>query len=67
MPFLELYYAGRTTDYPFSILQFTIDKEGKSEGFIIGAASLKFDKQGTLQVESYGHQPLKVLNAKRYD
>ncbi|UCF36437.1 MAG: hypothetical protein JSU96_16690 [Acidobacteriota bacterium] len=67
MPFLELYYGGRSTDHPFGVMEFTVDEEGKGEGVIIGAARLKFDEDGVLQITSYGHGALKLVNIRKYD
>lgn len=67
MSFLELRNMGRTTDYPFGLIQFTIDSEGKGQGIILAAFQPKINKEGVLEIESYGHQPLKLVNVKRYE
>lgn len=64
MPFLEMYIGGRSTDYPFGLMEFTIGKDGKGQGVVIGAAKVKLSKDGTISIESYGHEPLKVVNVK---
>jgi hypothetical protein len=67
MPFLELYRGGRSTDYPFTIIELRLNQEGKGDGAVIGAAQLDFDDKGVLQIESYGNQYVKLTNVKIWD
>jgi hypothetical protein len=67
MSFVELRNMGRTTDYPFGMIQFTLDAEGKGQGILLLAFQPKINKDGVLEIESYGHNPLKLLNVKRYE
>lgn len=64
MSFMELTNAGRSTDYPFGILELVIGSDGKIEGTAIGGAKLEV-KDNTLEVESYGIQPLRLMNLKK--
>lgn len=64
--FMELRYNGRSTDYPFGVLELRIANDGTIEGTIIGAAKIQI-KDGTLDVESYGTQPLRLMNVKKTD
>lgn len=64
MPWLELYIGGRTTDYNLSWMILDVNEEGKGEGAVIPAAELKFREDGTLEVESYGHQNIKLSNVR---
>ena len=64
MPFLELYYGGRSTDYPFGLIELRVDSEGKGQGSIIGGAQFKL-KDNELEIESYGNQYLKLTNVTR--
>lgn len=64
LSFMELYHAGRSTDYPFSVVQLLVDKEGKGQGTVIMAARVKFNDQGALEVESYGLQPFQLFNVR---
>lgn len=66
MGFVELYASGRTLDYPFSFLQLLVDEEGKGQGTVIVAARFSFDKDGKLEIESYGRQPFQLWNLKRW-
>ena len=45
LPFLELRYSGRSTDYPFTIVELQLDEQGKGTGTAIAAASIRFDKK----------------------
>ena len=64
MPFFELYYAGRSTDYPFGWFEFVLNEKGKGQGGVIVAARPRFNKEGVLEVESYGLQPIRLVNVR---
>ncbi len=66
MPFLELYYGGRSRDYPFGWYEFDVDEEGNGEGAAIISAKLQFDEEGRLEITSYGIQPFQLWNVKRW-
>ncbi len=67
MPFFELYRSGRSTDYPFGVFQMLVDEKGQGEGMAIIAARIKFDKEGALIIESYGHlDTVRLSNVRRY-
>jgi hypothetical protein len=67
LSFLELYQGGRSTDYQFGIIQMLVNEKGKGEGSAIGAALIKFDKEGTLIIESYGQMDtLRLSNVRKY-
>jgi hypothetical protein len=65
--FLELYRSGRSTDYPFTIIELQLKSDGTGVGAVIGAAQLDFDDKGVLQIESYGNQYVKLSNVKIWD
>jgi len=67
MPFLELYHGGRSTDYPFTIIELSLNPDGPGQGAVLGAAQLEFDDKGTLQIESYGNQYVKLTNVRIWD
>ena len=68
IPGLELYVSGRSRDYPFGWFEFEIDEEGKmvDMGTFIMAAKLSFNKEGQFEIESYGMQPYRLTNFKRW-
>lgn len=65
LPMLELYRAPRSRDYPFSFVQLLVNEEGKGQGTVILAARARFDKEGRLEIESYGIQPFQLFNVRR--
>ena len=67
VPFLEAYRHGRSMDYPFTIMELRLDKEGKGEGSIMGGAKLSFNEEGRLDIESYGNQYAKLVNVRAWD
>jgi hypothetical protein len=67
MPFLELWYGGRSRDYPFAIFRLTIGPDGEGSGDAILAAKIRFRKQEqTYEIESFdqGVQNTKLLNVR---
>jgi hypothetical protein len=53
----------RTVDYPFSYIEFTLDRNGRGEGQFFQAAKVSLTN-GTLNVESYSPQPLRLLGVQ---
>jgi hypothetical protein len=52
-----------TSHYPFTVIELRIDNQGQGEGLFIGAAKLMV-QHGELKFESYGPQPLHLLNVR---
>jgi hypothetical protein len=50
----------RTVDYPFSYIEFKLDRNGKGDGQFFQAAKVSLTNS-TLNVESYSPQPLRLL------
>jgi hypothetical protein len=67
VPFLEAYRHGRSMNYPFTTMELRLDQEGKGEGSIIGGAQLRFNKEGQLDIESYGNQYARLVNVRAWD
>lgn len=67
MSFLELRAGGRSRDYPFSIVRFDLNAEGKGEGQVIAAAKVGFSEEGRLEVESLQQGDLKLSNVRARD
>ena len=67
MSFAELRNSGRSVDYPFTMLEFKLDKTGKGAGTVIRAAKIRFDKKkNQYEIESLGHGTAynKLLNVR---
>lgn len=54
----------RSTDYPFGYIEINLDKNGKGEGRFFAAAKVTMTA-GTVDVESYSPQPLRLLNVRK--
>jgi hypothetical protein len=70
MSFLELRYNGRSTDYPYTIVQLELDQNGKGTGSLIAAAKISFNKKkNTYEIESYQHGTAynRIANVRRMD
>ena len=67
--FLEMYAANRSLDYPFGILQLDLktDEKGKEkgEGALIYSAKIKVMDGNTIDVESYGIQPIRLMGVRK--
>lgn len=67
MSFAELRNSGRSVDYPYTMLEFVIDKNGTGTGTAIGAAKVRFDKKkNQYEIESFKHGATynKLLNVR---
>jgi hypothetical protein len=51
----------RTVDYPFTLIQLQVDKEGKGVGKASVATKITETKDGTIELENFSSQPV-VLN-----
>jgi hypothetical protein len=61
--FRELANNTRSVDYPFTYLEFQLDSAGKGQGKMIAAAKVSLSG-GTVDIESLGTQPLKLLQVE---
>ncbi|MEW6368859.1 MAG: hypothetical protein AB1714_29880 [Acidobacteriota bacterium] len=59
--FFEAWRNLRTVDYGFGVLEIVFDKNGKGEGKMIPAAKIGFNKEGTIEIESYGSEPFRLM------
>jgi hypothetical protein len=53
-----------TTEYPVGAIILNVNKEGKSDGQVLPAIKVEFDKEGKFDPKSYGTEPLRILNIK---
>ena len=63
--FFEARNSLRTANYPMTILELRLDERGRGRGTLIAAAQLEIDDEGTLEIESFGRQPFRVVNARQ--
>jgi hypothetical protein len=66
MSFREVANAPRTIDYPFSLIQIQLDREGKTgEGKMATFTQIRFDKnKNTIEIENYGTEPVRLNEIK---
>jgi hypothetical protein len=58
--------GSRTLEYPFTIIQFTIQPNGEGEGKLSAAARVTFErKTNSVVVENWGTTPILLQNVKR--
>jgi hypothetical protein len=53
-----------SSDYPFSYIEINLDRAGKGEGQFFAAAKVSLKQDGTLTVESFSPQPLRLLGVQ---
>ncbi len=56
----EVQYFTRSSKYPFTVLEINVDRNGKGEGRLLGAARMEM-RGDTLQFVSLGVQPVRLL------
>jgi hypothetical protein len=65
MSFAELYNNGRSVDYPFGYVRFTLNEKGEGTGQIMAATKITFNKKkDQVELESFGNQYLKAANVR---
>ena len=63
--FQEARGAARTMDYPFTLVQFQVDKNGEGEGKFAVATKISFDKAAKqIELENWGSEPVRLNNVK---
>ena len=55
----------RSKDYPFGILEIQLDGENRGQGRLIPAAEVSFSAEGSLEIESLGTQPFRLLKVTK--
>jgi hypothetical protein len=65
--FAELWRGSRSQDYPFGIIQLNLDEKGNGDGSMIVAAKIKINDDNTIEVESYGMGPSKLIGVSHLD
>jgi len=64
--FLELRHGGRSVDYQFSVIELLLNEKGEGQGVAIGAAKIKFNKEGQLEIEQLGTYTTRITNVHRF-
>jgi hypothetical protein len=62
--FFETQYYSRSYRYPFTVVELNVDKNGNGEGRFILAANLQSRGAETLEVESLGVMPFRLLHLR---
>jgi hypothetical protein len=66
LSFSEEANQARTVDYPFTVIQLNLNRDGEGEGTMSIAAKLTADKETkTIVLENFGIQPVQLLAVKR--
>jgi len=64
VPFIEARGNYRTLDYPFGLIELRLNEKGEGEGVVYQAASVIINKDGALELESYGIGPQRLLSVR---
>ena len=63
--FAEARNQPRTIDYPFTLFEIRVDKEGKGQGKMAVATKIDFDKKkNQIELENYSSEPVRLNNVK---
>jgi hypothetical protein len=55
----------RSIDYPFTLMEIHVDKDGKGEGKVAVATKIEFDKdKNVIQLENYASEPVRLQNLR---
>jgi hypothetical protein len=65
LSFWEARNRPRSFDYPFTLAQVEVDKDGKGEGKLSVATKISFDKKkNVIELENYASEPVRLQNVK---
>jgi hypothetical protein len=62
--FWELYNNTRSTDYPFTVIEIRLDKDGHGEGRLSVATRVIPGEDGEIELENYSAQPVLLNDVK---
>jgi hypothetical protein len=63
--FAEARNQPRTIDYPFTLIEIRVGKDGKGEGKMSVATKISYNKkQNTVELENYATEPVRLTNVK---
>jgi len=64
LSFWELTNRERSVDYPFTIIEIRLDKNGKGEGRMSLATKVTASDQGDIYLENYSVEPVRLQNVQ---
>jgi hypothetical protein len=64
IPFIEARNNPRVSDYPFTLVEIHLDKNGKGDGRMLVATRLNVNEEKVVEVENYGQQPIRLNDVK---
>ena len=65
MSFREVRNQPRTVDYPFTLIEIRMNKDGQGEGRMAYATKINFDKKtNTVELENYASEPVRLTTVK---
>lgn len=64
LAFFELRYGSRSQDYRFGYAEIFLDRNGKGEGTLIGAARIRSKGGNTWEVEDFGTFPARLMGLR---
>lgn len=63
--FAEARNQPRTVDYPFTLFEIRVDKNGEGQGKMAVATKISFDKKkNAIELENYSSEPVRLNNVK---
>ncbi len=63
--FAEARNQPRTVDYPFTLFEIRVDKNGEGQGKMAVATKIRFDKEkNQVELENYASEPVRLNNVK---
>jgi hypothetical protein len=63
MSFLEIQNQPKSVDYPFTLVQLHLKKDGTGEGKLAALTMISWDKKKqVLEIENYGTEPVRLSN-----
>jgi hypothetical protein len=65
MSFAEVRNQPRTVDYPFTLIEIRLNRDGEGEGKAAVATQIQYDKKkNTIELENYSTEPVRLQNVK---
>ena len=62
--FLEATSQNRTMDYPFMLIDFRVDAQGKGQGKLLPLAKVQVNEDHVVEIENYSSEPVRLTEVR---
>lgn len=65
--YAEIARSARSKEYPFTLVELVLDGAGTGSGEMLVAAKIELNENGTVEIENFDAQPVRILKVQRVE